>query len=105
MNLAFVAPALTFTLLAALVAGRDAAGRGAPWGRVAVAVGGVTLLGCGGVLLGSDSLVAAYAAVAGGPVVVTSPREVFALVSVVAALVTGVVLSGYGALSRSRPDA
>jgi hypothetical protein len=99
----FIALASLCTLFAAAIAGRDAATRGRPWARVAVGVGGATAVGCGGVLVASDSLVAAYATVTGGPAVVAAPREVFALVAVVAALVTGLILSGYGALSRFRP--
>jgi hypothetical protein len=105
MNALFLALATSFTLLAALVAGRDAAGRGAPWGRVAVAVGGVTLLGCVAAVAGADSLVAGYRSLQGAPRVATTPQMAATLVAAVAAFVTGVVLSGYGALSWSGPDA
>ncbi|MFC6974256.1 hypothetical protein ACFQL1_05625 [Halomicroarcula sp. GCM10025709] len=101
MTPVYLALASVCALLAAAVAGHDAATRDRPWGRVAVGVGGATAVGCGGALLSSDWLVTSYAAVTGGPLVVTSPREVFALVVGVVALVA--VLSGYGALSRFRP--
>ncbi|WP_324759169.1 hypothetical protein [Haloarcula montana] len=103
MTPVFLALASLFALLAAAIAGSDAAARDRPWARVAVAVGGATAVGCGGVLAGSDTLVAGYTAVTGSPVVVTAPRDVFALVAGAVVLVTLTVLSGYGALSRFRP--
>ncbi|MBV0925121.1 hypothetical protein KTS45_13030 [Halomicroarcula limicola] len=94
--------AVAFALLAATVAGLDAARRGQSWAGTALAVGGATLLACSGVALADDALLAVYAAAVGRPLVVTTPRSYLGLLVAVAAAVTVAVLSGYGVLARFR---
>ncbi|MBX0295137.1 hypothetical protein [Haloarcula nitratireducens] len=95
---------VAFALLAAVVAGFDAARRGQSWAGAALAVGSATLLACSGVALAADALLSVYAA-AVGPVVVTTPRAYLGLLVTVAAAVTAAVLSGYGVLARFRSTA
>ncbi|WP_135304006.1 hypothetical protein [Haloarcula amylovorans] len=97
--------AVAFALLAAIVAGFDAARRRQSWARAALAVGGVTLLACVGVAAADDTLLSMYAAVVGRPVVVTTPRAYLGLLVTVAAAVAVAVLSGYGVLTRFRSAA
>ena len=92
-----------FAAVAGLVAGVDATRRGRSWVGPTVGVGAVAFVASVGVAAADTTLLAAYAALTGGQLVVVTPLELLGLTAGATAVVTGLVLSGYGVLARRRP--